>query len=57
MIPFVHIGLDTVDKASYVLISLLEILKVFSEQVMVFGHEVYFVQVIHSMVHKLSTKI
>ena len=52
----IHIGLDIVGIVNSVLISLLEILKVFSGQVMVFGREVYFVPVIHSMVRKLSTK-
>ena len=52
----IHIGLDIVGIANSVLISLLEILKVFSGPVMVFDREVYFVPMIHSMVHKLSTK-
>ena len=52
----IHIGLDIVGIANSVLISLLEILKVFSGQVMVFDREVYSVPMKHSLVHKLSTK-
>lgn len=52
----IRIGLDIAGIANSVLISLLEILKVFSGQVMVFDREVYSVPMKHSLVHKLSTK-